>query len=175
MKNIHPPAAGEYAPYYSRYISKIPHDTPVLDQLHHNAVIVKELITSLPEEKLLYRYEPGKWSIKEVLVHIIDTERIMAYRALRIARNDQTPIPGFEQDDYVPYSAADARDITDIMEEYEAVRKATLTLFHSFTAEAFDRKGTASENTVSVRALAYIITGHELHHLQVLQEKYLLS
>ena len=121
----------------------------------------------------MHRYAPGKWTIKEVLIHICDTERIFAYRALRIGRGDITPLPGFEQDDYVPVSQANSRSIKNILAEYESVRKATLTLFNSMPRQAFTHIGTCNNSPVSLRALAYMIAGHEMHHVAIIKERYL--
>ena len=132
---------------------------------------MKELIHSLSEEKLLYRYAPGKWTIKEILVHIIDDERIYSYRALRFARNDRTELPGFEQDDYTAESNANERSLDSIFEEYEAVRKATIALFNGLDNEALLRRGKADGNEDTVRALAYHIAGHELHHIHFVRNK----
>ena len=127
----------------------------------------------MPPDKLTYRYAENKWTIKEILVHIMDDERIYAYRALRIARNDKTPLPGFEQDDYVPFSKANQRSLASILREYKTVRQATVSLFTSFNMEDLLRIGTANDHPVSVRALAWHIAGHELHHLNIIKERYL--
>jgi hypothetical protein len=119
------------------------------------------------------RYAPDKWSLKEVVGHLNDTERIMAYRALRIARGDQTPIEGYEQDDYVRNSPFARRPLADLIEDYIAVRRATISLFRNLDVSAWIRQGVANKNEVTVRALAYIIAGHELHHRRILEEKYL--
>ena len=121
----------------------------------------------------MFRYAENKWTIKEILVHIMDDERIFMYRALRIARNDKTPLPGFEQDDYVPYSRANERSLANIFREYKTVRNATLSLFNSLSKEDLMRVGTANNHHVNVRALAYHIAGHELHHLNIIKERYL--
>lgn len=173
MKLISKPSEGEYIPYAIAYISLVPDDGAVLQYAADNLENVKSLIRAATEEELLYRYAPGKWNIKEVLVHIIDTERIFAYRALRIARNDKTPLTGFEQDDYVPASNAGERDIESIMEEYAAVRMATLTLFRSLDMADYLKTGVANNHPVSVRALAYQIAGHEQHHFNIIKERYL--
>ncbi len=133
------------------------------------------ILSSLGERQGNYRYAPDKWSVKEVLGHVIDTERIFAYRALRIARNDKTPIEGFEQDDYVRAALSGNRTLAGLIEEFSAVRHAGLLLFRSFDPEAWVRKGIASQKEISVRALVYVIAGHELHHRKILQEKYLLA
>jgi uncharacterized damage-inducible protein DinB len=172
MIKIPKPKEGEYAPYTIMYISLLPDDGSVLTHLKENCASMKKFILSLPESKLLYRYAAGKWTIKETLVHIMDTERIFAYRALRFARNDTTALPGYEQNDYVPYSRANERSLTDIFQEYGAVREATLSLLESFTDEDFLRSGTANGNPASVRALAYQIAGHEMHHMKMIKERY---
>jgi uncharacterized damage-inducible protein DinB len=166
-----PPAVTEYAPFHHTYIRLISGDP--LAALRAQPQELRRLLAGLRDEQALLRYAPGKWSLKEMLVHMLDTERIFAYRALRIARGDTTPLPGFEQDDYVPASNADARPLADILAEYTTVRAASLSLLESFTAEAVGRQGTASGQPVSVRAMAYILAGHEAHHLHILQERYL--
>src|SRR6476469_3533621 len=124
------------------YIKLVPDDGRLLKHLKDNFIATKELILSLPEGKLNYRYAENKWTIKEIIVHIIDDERIYAYRALRFARNDKTVIPGFEQDDYVPYSRANERSIENIMEEFEVVRSSTIALFDGLPEDSFLRMGT---------------------------------
>lgn len=133
----------------------------------------RDFILSLPEQKLLHRYAAGKWTIKEVLVHIIDDERIYAYRALRFARNDATELSGFEQDDYARHSKANERDIKDILDEYAAGRNSTIALFNGLDENVLNRGGVANQNFVSVRALAYHIAGHEMHHVNIIKERYL--
>jgi hypothetical protein len=151
----------------------LPDDGRLLDHLRENLRVTTDLVRGLPEERLLRRYAPGKWSIKEVLVHVVDDERIYAYRALRFARGDRTELPGFEQDDYVPPSAADQRAIEDILAEYAAVREATIALFRGLPEESFSRSGVADGKRASVRALAYHIAGHEAHHVAIIRERYL--
>jgi hypothetical protein len=173
MRKIEKPQHGEYNPYAIMYIKLLPDNGLIIKHLENNFKVVKDFILSIPEEKLLYRYAENKWTIKEMLVHIMDDERIYAYRALRIARNDKTPLPGFEQDDYIPYSRANERILEDIFQEYATIRNATVSLFNSFDDEAFMRTGIANDHIVSVRALAYHIAGHELHHMNMIKEKYL--
>ena len=173
MKRIQKPPEGEYNPYAIMYIKLLPDDGLVLQQLKENFKQVKEFIQSLPPDKLTYRYAENKWTMKEILVHIMDDERIYAYRALRIARNDKTPLPGFEQEDYVPFSKANKRSLANIFQEYKTVRNATLSLFSSLNKEDLLRIGIANDHPVSVRALAYHIAGHELHHVNIIKEKYL--
>lgn len=173
MKIIEKPEPGEYPFYASMYIDLLPDDGLLLKHLKDNLNQVKALISAFPEEKWSYRYAPDKWTIKEVLVHIIDDERIYAYRALCFARNEKTSLPGFEQDEYVLYSNANERSIGNIMEEYEAVRFATIALFNGFDQTALLRQGVANKNKATVRALGYHIAGHELHHINLIKEKYL--
>ncbi len=171
------PQPGEYAPYYDRYISLVHHgDKPgndILAALEDQRRQTLLLLSGRTEADGDLRYEPDKWTMKEVLGHINDTERIMSYRALRIARGDQTPIEGFEQDDYVRNGPFALRPLEDLIEDYIAVRRATVSLFRNLDDEAWTRRGVANNNEISVRALAYVIAGHELHHRRILEEKYL--
>ena len=173
MRKIEKPKEGEYPPYAVMYMKLIPDDGLLLKHLGDGFEGIKELILSLPEEKLLYRYANNKWTIKEVLVHLVDDERIYAYRALCFARNEKTPLPGFEQDDYVASSNANGRSIQNILHEYEAVRKATIALYEGFDDAALLRSGIANNNKATVRALGYHIAGHELHHLNIIIQRYL--
>ncbi len=168
------PQPGEYAPYYERYISLIGGEDilSTLDQQRRQMML---LLSCREEEEGDFRYAPEKWSAKEVLGHICDTERIFAYRALRFARADATPLEGFEQDDYVRDGGFAQRPLSDLVEEFIAVRRATISLLRNFDEAAWSRRGIANKNEVSVRALAYIIAGHELHHRRILEEKYFLS
>lgn len=168
------PQPEESAPYYHLYIKQV-EGNDILSTLSNNKTQTLELLRSLPQPVWAYRYAPDKWTAAELLLHVIDTERIFAYRALRIARNDQTPIEGFEQDDYVPFSGATARAARSIIEEYAAVREASLQLFRHFSPEMWSRQGTASGRPFTTRALAYITAGHELHHLRILKERYLAT
>ena len=175
MKLIPKPMAGEYAPYTVMYIGLLPDDGLILEHLRTNLENTVRFIHLLPQEKLTTRQAEGEWTIKEILVHIIDDERIYCYRALRFARNDKTELPGFEQDEYVPYSGANDRELEAILEEFIAVRNATITFFESLDEEALTRKGVGSGNIMSVRAAAYHIAGHELHHINSIKENYLLG
>jgi uncharacterized damage-inducible protein DinB len=156
-------------------MSLLPDDGRILEHLKENFQMVKEFIYSLPPEKLFYRYAADKWSIKEILVHIVDDERIYAYRALRFARNEQQNLIGFDQDEYAKYSQADARDLDNIFVEYEAVRNSTIALFNGLPEDSLTRMGhgTATANDATVRALAYHIAGHELRHMNIIRERYL--
>jgi uncharacterized damage-inducible protein DinB len=165
------PEPGEYAPYYERYISLVPGSDSLgtLDAQRRQTMV---LLCGRDESEGDFRYAPDKWSAKEVLGHVCDTERIFAYRALRIARGDRTPIEGFEQDDYVKNGPFATAELAEIIEDYIAVRRATLTLLRNLDEAAWMRRGIANKNEVSVRALAYVIAGHELHHRRMLEEKY---
>jgi len=174
MEKIEKPKDGEFPAYAGMYIRLLPDDGLVLKYLKENFEKTRALVLSLPAEKLLYRYAKDKWTIKEVLVHIIDDERIYAYRALRFARNDKTELPGFDQDEYTHYSNANNRSIENILMEYEAVRNATIALYEGFNETALLRAGIANNNKVTVRALAYHIAGHELHHINIIKYKYLV-
>jgi hypothetical protein len=167
------PKAGEYNPYYDRYISLIP-GNDIIATLAAELPKTVALLSSRSADPDL-RYAPGKWSVKEALGHIIDTERIMAYRALRIARNDRTPIEGYEQDDYVKNGPYAALHLSNLVEEFKTVRAATLSLFRNLRPEDWTRAGIANKNEITVRALAYVIAGHELHHRQILEERYFNS
>lgn len=166
------PQPGEYAPYYEKYISLVQSSDIVatLDEQRRETLL---LLSGRTEDEGNHRYADDKWSVKEVLGHVNDAERVFAYRALRISRNDQTNIEGFEQDDYVKFGPFAKRTIEDLVEDYIAVRRATLTLFRNLYQDAWKRRGVANKNEVTVRALAYIIAGHEIHHRAILREKYL--
>jgi hypothetical protein len=165
------PQPGEYAPYYDRYISLVQGDDilTTLDQQRRDTML---LLSCRDEEDGDFRYAPEKWSAKEVLGHVCDTERVFAYRALRIARADATPLEGFEQDDYVRNGPFANRPMSDLVEDFIAVRRATLSLLRDLDEAAWMRRGIANKNEVTVRALAYTIAGHELHHRRILEEKY---
>ena len=141
MRKIQKPAGGEYAPYAIMYIDLVPDDGLVLQHLLSDLQMVKDLISAQPEEKLVTRCAEGEWTIKEILVHVIDAERIFTYRALRIARGDETPLPSFEQDDYVKNGGFSARTLADLVEEFDAVRGASISLFRSFDEAAWGRRG----------------------------------
>lgn len=173
MKKIEKPAEGEYAPYTIMYIGLLPDDGLVLKHLEDNLKATTDFILSLTEGKLAYRYASGKWTVKEILLHLADDERIYSYRALRFARNDKTELPGFEQDDYALFSGANERSIEDILKEFTTVRRATISLFEGFDNDALMRTGVADGKVMSVRAAAYHIAGHELRHLNIIKERYL--
>jgi uncharacterized damage-inducible protein DinB len=166
------PASGEYAPYYEKYIALVP-EGDIVATLGQQLDTTLELLEGIDESQANKRYAADKWSIKEVVGHLIDSERVFVYRAMRFARNDQTPLPGFEQDDYVRHAKFDDRQLAYLAQEFEYVRRGTIQLLAALSEEAWARRGTANDNEVSVRALAYIMAGHEAHHVQVLKTKYL--
>ncbi len=178
-RRIDKPKPSEYPEYSHIYLDLMADDGKVLDHLANNFQIIKKFIKKIPEDLLLYRYAKGKWTIKEILVHIIDDERIFAYRALRNARNDDTPVHGFDQDNYARYSEANERTLKDIFDEYESVRNSTITLFQYLPDNCFMRTGAGIDtdgsilNKRTVRALAYHIAGHELRHFNIIKERYL--
>jgi len=166
------PAKGEFLPYYERYINLVA-SGDVLATLSKQMAETQALLRSLPASVATYRYAPGKWSVNEVIGHLIDSERIFAGRALRFARADATPIPGFEQDDYVSNSSFDRYPLGELASELGSVRESTIFLFKHLQEDAWMRRGIANGAEVSVRALAYIIAGHELHHREILRTRYL--
>jgi uncharacterized damage-inducible protein DinB len=165
------PADDEFAPFYAGYIAKVP-DGEILRFLETQLREVRGLLSTLSEGRGIHRYAEGKWSIKEVIGHICDAERIFSYRALRIARNDDTPLAGFDENKYVPAGKFDARTMASLVDEVVQVRDATMSLVRTIDAEAGARRGTASGKTVSARALIWIVAGHMAHHVGVLRERY---
>ncbi|HZT58391.1 MAG TPA: DinB family protein [Pyrinomonadaceae bacterium] len=166
------PQTNEYAAYYGKYISLVP-EGDVVETLARQSEETLALLHSITEERAGHRYEPGKWSIKQVVGHIIDAERIFAYRALAIARGDRARLPGMEQDEYMAGADFDSRTLASLAEEFSHLRRANVLMFRNLDAAAWSRRGVASDNEVTVRALAYIIAGHEAHHVQILRERYL--
>jgi uncharacterized damage-inducible protein DinB len=166
------PQSNDYAAYYSTYISKVEGDT-IKEVIKKYSEPLLQFYTSLPEDKADYRYADGKWTVKELLLHIIDAERIFSYRALRIARKDKTPLPGFDENAYTPASKASDRTLQSLEDEFAAVRKATDIMISTFDEEQLSQRGTASDQPVTVNAIAFIMFGHMIHHKQVLEERYL--
>lgn len=166
------PAPTEHAPEFSKYVTLVA-EGDIIQTLEQQIENSLSLLRTIPSDKANFRYAPDKWSVKELLGHLIDSERIFSYRALCFARNDQTPLPGYEQNDYVREGNFDSRNLADMAEEFATVRRATIQLFRPLNETEWLRHGKANENDVSVRALAYIIAGHELHHMGVLRSRYL--
>jgi hypothetical protein len=165
------PDAAEYVTFFNRYIALVPADD-VVTVLREQGRVLVATIAALDEARGGERYADGKWSIREVIGHLIDVERIFTYRALRIARGDATPLPGFDENSYVEHSGADSRTLADLREEFGSVRDGTVRLFDALPEGAATRLGVASGHSVSVRALAYICAGHAAHHLGLLHERY---
>lgn len=163
---------GEYNSYYHQYIQKAG-DVSISEGLKGNGDKIIEFLESISEEKLEFRYAEGKWTIKEIIQHLIDTERVFTYRALCIARKDKTMFPGYDQDDYVVSCEANERSIHSLMNDYKAVRLASIMLFESFSNSMLKQIGRASDSNLSPRAVAFITIGHENHHCDIIRERYL--
>ena len=162
----------EYSQFNATNINAL-ENVELLEELEISLHDFIRFVREIPMDKFDYRYAEGKWTIKDIIQHIIDAERIFAYRALRISRNDQTPLPGFEENDYVENTDANSRSIQELLTELSAVRHSNLLLFKSFSNEQLTRMGTASNHPISVRALGFLIIGHQKHHQKVFQERYL--
>ena len=166
-------AAADYAPFFAGYVANVPEED-ILSAIEEQSSETQRLIASLDDERASYRYAEGKWSVKEVIGHITDAERVFGYRALCISRGEKNSLPGFDENEYMRYANFDDWRIGDLAESYALVRRANIVLFRNLPDEAWDRRGVANNNAVTVRALAYIIVGHERHHLKVLRERYLI-
>jgi hypothetical protein len=174
MPPTRPPAIDEYPSAYADYVGRVPAGADVLDELARQLDETSRRLAATPEARGGFRYAPGKWSVKEVVGHLSDVERIMVYRALRFARGDAAPLAGFDENAYVPEAGADARTLADLIAEWVTVRQATLAFFRSLPPDSWARRGVANGNPVTVRALAYVVAGHEHHHLEVLRARYRL-
>lgn len=163
----------EFASYYGNYIAQVSDEYTLIEELEISLHRFIKFVQDIPMDKFDYRYAEGKWTIKDIIQHIIDAERVFAYRALRFARNDKTELPGFEENDYVDEANGNKRSIMELLTELSAVRHATILLFKSFTQEQLVRIGIASENPMSVRAAGFVIIGHQNHHQKVFEERYL--
>jgi uncharacterized damage-inducible protein DinB len=163
----------EFAPYFGTYINQVSDEYTLIEELEISVHRLIKFVQDIPMDIFDYRYAEGKWTIKDILQHIIDTERIFAYRALRIARNDKTALPGFEEDDYAREANGSSRSIQSLLTELAIVRQSTLALFKTFSDDVLLQTGTASNNPVSVRAIGFMIIGHQNHHQRVFKERYL--
>jgi hypothetical protein len=166
------PEIGEYPAHYLQYIKLLP-DGDILEILERQGVETFKFFTNFGEKKALYRYDPDKWCLKEIFLHLIDNERVFTYRALRISRGDTAPLPSFDQDEFISNSNILQRSLTDLGNEYQTVRDASLSLFRSLDEEMSLRVGTASGNLITVRTIPCIIAGHELHHVNFVKENYM--
>ena len=162
----------EYSEFVATYINALD-DVNLIEELEISLHDFIKFVQNIPMEKFDYRYAEGKWTIKDIIQHIIDAERIFGYRALRISRNDKTPLSGFMENDYIENTNANGRSIQDLLTEFSAVRHSNLLLFKNFSEEQLVRLGTASNHTISVRALGFLMIGHQKHHQKVFQERYL--
>ncbi len=162
-----------YAVFYGTYIAQVSDEYNLIEELEISLHRFIKFVQDIPLDKFDFRYAEGKWTIKDIIQHLIDAERIFAYRALRFARNDKTDLPGFEENDYVDNANANDRNIMSLLTELSAVRQSTLLLFKTFSEEQFIRQGTANNNPISVRALGFVIIGHQNHHQRVFEERYL--
>ena len=163
----------EYAPYYETYISQVSEEYTMIEELEISLHRLIKFVQDIPMDKFDYRYAEGKWTIKDIIQHLIDAERIFAYRALRFARNDKTELPGFEENSYADEANGSKRSIQVLLTELAVVRQATLSLFKSFSEEELLRSGIASDYPMSVRALGIVIIGHQNHHQRIFEERYL--
>jgi hypothetical protein len=171
---IERPTPSEYAPFYAGYIAAISAlgDGDILETLERQIEEIRQLASATPAERETFRYGEGKWSVREVVGHMIDGERVFSYRALRFSRGDQTPLPGFEENQYVAASTFDRRPISSLVDELVLLRQANLALLRGFAPEDWTRTGIASGKPVSVRALAFIMAGHVRHHMNILRDRY---
>lgn len=169
--NIPRPTKGQYAPYAINYINLVK-DGDIAAALHSGLQTIHNMVAHLSGAQAMLAYAPGKWTIKEVLLHIADTERIFAYRALRIGRGDTTPLPSFEENEYAIASAANSRSIDSIMHEYSATRHASIALLHGIPATAYGNSTMVNGSNTTMAATAYCIAGHEAHHINILRERY---
>lgn len=172
MQHWNKPQATEHPESYTRYIEKVPQGN-LITQLSTQLNETISFLKTIPKEKFNYRYAEGKWTIKQIIQHLSDCERVFCYRALRFARNDNTALAGFEENDYANEANTELRSIEQLLEEFSAIRQSTLCLVKSFSDEELKRKGIANNKSISVNALCYIIAGHELHHASIIKERYL--
>jgi hypothetical protein len=175
MSVIARPDTEEFAAEFARYVARAPVVSDAARQLAFQGDALVSLLSPLSEAQAAFRYAPDKWSVKEVLGHLCDAERIFAYRLLRIGRGDQTPLPGFDENAYVPAAAIDRRPLREVLEDWSAVRDATVTLVRGMPDEGWTRRGVANGHPISARALLYIVLGHVEHHRAVLAERYKIT
>ncbi|MCP9237192.1 DinB family protein [Lewinella sp. JB7] len=169
-RNVLSPA--EYAPFYAGYIDLVPADITLRTSLDDSAALLTDYLTNLPDEKVNHAYASGKWTVKEALQHIIDAERIFAYRALCLGRHDATPLPAFEHTDYALWVDVTRREFERMIEEFRTVRKSTISLFNSFSETDLSFTGTVSEMPMTCRAMGFVISGHTYHHNNIFRERY---
>lgn len=170
---LHLPKPGDVAPYYQKYIDLVPQTNDVLDELYQQHLDTIDLITSLDDETLLSAYAPGKWTILELVVHLMDTERVFSYRALRFSRNDTTELPGFDENSFAANSEANQRKVLSLVKEYSLIRSCTIELFRGLSQTQLNRTGIANGNAMKTSAIPYILCGHEIHHRNVIESLYI--
>lgn len=163
----------EFAAFYGNYVSQVSNEYSLIEELEISVHRLRNFVQNIPLDKYDYQYAEGKWTIKDILQHLIDAERVFAYRALRFARKDATPLPGFDENDFANVAGGSERSIRDLLTEMAIVRESTLCLFRTFSNETLLLKGVASENVMSVRALGFVIIGHQNHHQRIFEERYL--
>ncbi len=168
------PLAADAHPAYAPYIALVVEDD-VLSAMEQQSSATQRILSGLDEHKSSYRYAPGKWSVKQIIGHLADAERVFGYRALAVARGESRPLPGFDEDSYVHHAGFDEWRLGDLAEQYALVRRSNIVLFRNLPEEAWERRGTANDHAVTVRALAYSIVGHERHHLAILRDRYAVS
>ena len=173
--SLAPPAADEFAPFYAGYVARVSGVTTPVEELQAQRVRLMQELSSLTDDDARFRYAPGKWSVKEMIGHLADAERIFAYRLLRVARGDQTPLPGWEENAYVETAGSDARPLAELLHDWAAARASTLALVVGMPADAWQRRGTVNDGSMTARALVYITLGHVEHHRAVLRDRYDVS
>jgi hypothetical protein len=166
------PTASDYAPLHASYVALVADEEEILTAMERQSSETQKLLSSLDEARASYRYAPEKWTVKELFGHVADSERILGYRALSVARGEVQPLPGYDENDYVRNASFESWKLGDLAELYALARRANIVFFKNLQPEAWERRGTANGYPVSVRGLAYVIVGHERHHLKVLREKY---
>jgi hypothetical protein len=162
----------EYSLFYKDYLQTLD-NAELIEDLEISVHEFVKFVQNIPMDKFDYRYAEGKWTIKEIIQHLIDTERVFSYRAMRISRNDMTALPGYDENHYIDNTNANARNLQELLTEMAVVRQSTLSLFKSFSEEQLKLIGTASNSAVSVRAIGFILIGHQKHHQKIFQERYL--
>jgi hypothetical protein len=165
------PKENEYAPFYAAYVARVP-ETEILEALREQPKALKRIAESLPADKERFRYAPDKWSVRELFGHLVDAERFFGHRAFCISRGDATPLPGWDEKTYIAGASYDSRPLAELVKDFSLLREANARLFENLEAATWPREGVANGAKVTVRALAYIMTGHARHHLAVLKERY---
>ena len=172
-KTVRRPVTGEFAPHFDGYVAHVP-ETDIIAVLREQANEVRDLIKEIPEDRAGFRYGPDKWSVREVLGHLADCERVMSYRATCLARGEQSELPGFDENEYVRTANFDGWTLTELAAQFENLREANVSIFEHLDPEAWERKGIVNSNSITVPAIAWVMAGHVRHHIQILKERYLV-